>query len=77
MGHARDRMSGERGNILIVVVFIATAIAGLAALSAGQSGKRVAVTYGGSKELLRAALPKLRTVPFRTVEELEAAMESD
>lgn len=42
-----------------------------------RSGKRVAVTFGGSTELLRAGLKKLRTVPFRTVEELEAAIESE
>ena len=42
-----------------------------------RSGKRVAVVFGGSTELLRAGLSKLRTVPFRTVEELEAAIESD
>ena len=42
-----------------------------------RSGKRVAVVFGGSTELLRAGLSKLRTVPFRTIEELEAAIESD
>ena len=42
-----------------------------------HSGKVVAVAFGGSTELLRAGLKKLRAVPFRTVEELEAAIESE
>ena len=42
-----------------------------------RSGKRVAVAFGGSTELLSAGLSKLRAVPFRTVEELEEAIESE
>ena len=42
-----------------------------------RSGRKVAVAFDGSTKLLRAGLKKLRTVSFRTVEELEAAIESD
>ena len=56
-----DKKSGERGNILLVVVFLATAIAGLAAISSGRvvSESRLQTALEGETRAYNSAYAQL------------------